>query len=106
MSDPLADWWRHDLIVERWIGPGEAGGDQFDLPQTVTGFYADGTEYSGGEIVSTGKFAFPRSTAYVPVQSRVTLPTQFGGRVVRVVSTAVGDGGGQPTPDHQQIGLK
>jgi hypothetical protein len=45
------------------------------------------------------------SYAYVPVQSRVTLPARFGGRVTEVVAAAVGDGGGQPTPDHQQIAV-
>ncbi|HEX4432791.1 MAG TPA: hypothetical protein VHZ96_26195 [Frankiaceae bacterium] len=105
MTDPLVDWWRHTLSVERWEGPGEAGADQFAAPSAVTGFYADGTKYSGGQIISTGEFAFPRDAPYVPVQSRVTLPPEFGSRVTRVVSAAVGDGGGQSTPDHQVIGL-
>lgn len=106
MTDLLgaAGWWRHTLTVERWQGD-SAYEDKFAAPEPVTGFYADGTKYSGGQIVSTGEFAFPLGVAYIPVQSKVTLPAQFGGRVCRVSKSAVGDGGGQPTPDHQEIGL-
>jgi hypothetical protein len=104
VTDPLAIFYRHELAVERFLGDG-AYGDQYAPSETITGCYSDGTTYSGGQIVSTGQFAFPLSYAYVPVQSRVTLPANFGGRVVTVKTSAVGDGGGAPTPDHHEIGV-
>lgn len=110
VSDPLAEWWVHEVVVERWNGD-SAYGDQFDSAVTVTGFYDDSTQYRGGEVIAAGRFAFPRSVPYIPVESRVTLPSTFGTnpdgspRIYRVVDSAIGDGGGQPTPDHQQIGL-
>lgn len=104
-ADALADWWRHTVTVQRWTGPSEAGGDSLDAPVTVVGWYSDKTEYSGGQVIAAGRFAFPIDVDYIPVQSHVTLPAEFGGRKVRVVSVAVGDGGGQPTPDHQLIGV-
>jgi hypothetical protein len=105
MADDLAEWWRHTVSVRRWTGPGEAGGDSFAATEDVLGFYSDKTVYSNGEVVASGRFAFPSTVDYIPVQSLVTLPALFGGRTCRVVSTAVADGGGQPTPDHQVIGV-
>ena len=102
MTDDLAEWWVHTLSVERWNGAA-AYDDVFDAPVNVVGFYDDKTVYASGQVVAAGSFAFPKSVPYIPVQSRVTLPAEFGGRVVRVVSSAVGSGGGQPTPDHQEI---
>lgn len=95
----------HTLSVERWLGPGEAGGENFAAAESIEGLYADGTEYSGGQVFVTGRFVFALSYDYVPTQSRVALPALFGGRVARVVLVEVGDGSGLPTPDHQEIGL-
>jgi hypothetical protein len=107
VSDPLGDagWWVHTLQVERYTGDGEAGGKSYAQAVPVTGFYSDKTEFSGGQIVTSGRFAFPPDVPYIPAQSRVTLPALFGGRVTQVVTVSVGDGGGQPTPDHQVVGL-
>lgn len=100
----------HALVVERFNGT-ETYQDDFDAPETVTGFYSDRTVYSNGQVVAQGRFAFPIGVAQVPPQSRVTLPAEFGTnpdgspRTYRVVDAQIGNGGGLPTPDHQTIGL-
>lgn len=101
----------HEVVVERWNGRGTyPGDDDYADPVVLPGFVADGIKVTGtpeGEqIVSTARVALPKGTAYIPLQSRVTLPPEFGNRVTEVVTVAVGDGGGQPTPDHVEIGLK
>lgn len=97
----------HQLRVERFAAPGAGYGDTYADPETVEGFYKDGihlvADQTGKQIASSGVFGFPLSYAYVPLQSRVTLPAKFGSRVTEVVAVEVGDGGGLPTPDYQQI---
>lgn len=98
----------HTLSVERITGNG-AYGKSYDDPEDIEGFYLDGTKTIGApdaqQIVVSGQFAFSLSYNYVPVDSRVTLPSLFGARVTFVNLSAVGDGAGLPTPDHQMIGL-
>lgn len=108
MSDSLAQFWVHDVVVER----AKASGSRVtthDDPVTERGFVNDGTKLvrgaDGKEIVSSAQVAFPSSVARIPVDSKVTLPAGFGGRTSRVVVSAVGDGGGLPTPDHHEIAL-
>lgn len=78
-----------------------------DTAETVTGFYSDKTQLVAGpdgqQVAASGAFAFPSSVAYIPVRSEITLPAKFGSRVVTVQASMVGDGGGQPTPDHQEV---
>jgi hypothetical protein len=106
----LSTFWVHTATVERFLGDSTYG-EEFDTPQDVTGFYSDRTEYSGGEIVAVGRFAFPIGTAFVPLQSRLTLPPEFGlgasggPRVHRVTLVEVGNGGGLALPDHQVCGV-
>lgn len=108
MTDPLADWWVHEIVVERFLGR-SAYGDEFAEPVVLPCFVADGIKVTGNaqgeQVISTARATLPASTAYIPVESRVTLPPDFGNRVVKVVTVAVGNGGGQPTPDHVEIGL-
>lgn len=110
MAAALTSFWVHALSVERYNGT-EAYSEDFDPPVTVTGFYSDRTVYSNGEVVARGRFAFPIGVAFVPLQSKVTLPPEFGTnpdgspRTYRVVDVEIGDGGGLPTPDHQTVGL-
>jgi hypothetical protein len=108
-ADPLADWWRHSIVIRRWKGAG-AYGDDFAADETVLGFVQDGTKLvadgTGQQVASSAQVALPIGTAYVPVQSEVTLPPQFGERTSRVIVSAVGDGGGQPTPDHHLLSLQ
>lgn len=111
MTDPLADWWVHTLTVRRLTGSG-AGGDVYDSAapgNPVTGFYEDGAKLvtgpDGKTVTSSGRFAFPIGEPYIPAGSLVTVPAEFGGRTAKVIASARGDGGGQPTPDHQTIAL-
>lgn len=108
VSDPLAAWWVHEVIVERFQ-TGNAYGDSYDDAETVTGFVVDGAKLvtgpAGDQVVSTARIALPITAARVPVNSRVTLPAVFGARTGIVVASAVGDGGGRPTPDHHEIAI-
>jgi hypothetical protein len=106
--DPLADWWRHTLDLWRFVKDAPYGRvyspPLAEGPANVTGYYRDETILNAaGQIEASGRFAFPRAVAYVPVKSRMRLPAAFGGRTVDVVKVQVGDGGGQPTPDHQIV---
>lgn len=103
MSDPLASWWVHQIVLTRFGGE-TSDAPSFDAPVTIAGFVSDETKLirdaTGTEVVSSAQVALPADTAYVAPLSKVKLPDVFGGRTARVMSTAVGDGGGQPTPDH------
>lgn len=95
--------------MERFAGTG-AYGPVFDDPETIEGFVSairrmtrDG---DGAEVVSTATVALPPGASLIPAGSRVTLPPEHGGRMSTVISIAVGDGGGNPTPDHMQIELE
>jgi hypothetical protein len=110
VTDPLAHWWVHEVQVERYVSRSAyAGDDQYEPPETVTGFYRDGTTVvtgtDGTQIVAAGRFAFPAHVRYIPPESRVTLPPLFAGDIVYVKAVAVADGGTQPTPNHQVIGV-
>lgn len=108
MSDPLASWWVHPVTIRRWLSE-SAYGPTFAAAETVRGFVQGGPKLvrdsTGAEVVSSVQVALPITVAFVPPQSEVDLPAQFGGRTARVLSTAVGDGGGQPTPDHSVLNL-
>lgn len=105
MTDPLADWYRHTLSVERWSGD-DAYRDTFDAAVDVTGFYSDETQYSGGQIVASGRFAYPSTVAFIPLQSRITLPAAFAERSSHVIAVARRDGGGLPLPEHLEVSLQ
>lgn len=113
MSDPLATWWVHEVGVHRLVGSGSRG-DVYDPPldadpAPLVGFWNDGTKLissDGGEqVTSTAQFAFPAGEAAVPAGSKVVPPARFGARLRKVVASALGDGGGMPTPDHYELAL-
>lgn len=105
MTDPLALFWVHTLSVRRFQSAASYG-DTFAAATNVTGFYEDKTTYSGGQIIATGRFAFPIDVPYVPPQSEVVLPAVFGGRTVQVQFVEVGDAAGvTQLPAHQVIGV-
>jgi hypothetical protein len=106
-ADPLAEFWQHTVTVERWTGEG-AFGKTYDTAADVTGFVDDGQRLvagpSGEQITSTARVFLPITTATVPVQSRVTLPAEFGGRPAEVVAVARHDGAGLPS--HWEVALQ
>jgi hypothetical protein len=106
VTDPLADWYRHPVVIRRFLGDGSYG-PTFATAETIRGFVGGETKLvrnaSGAEVVSSVQVALPADTEWVPPQSEIDLPAVFGGRTARVLSTAVGNGGGQPTPDHVEI---
>lgn len=105
MADLLAQWWRHTVSVEPFDYTDANGVDQFLAAYPQLGYYSDQTVSEAGQVVASGRFGYPIGAPNVTVRSRVTLPAEFGGRVVLVKKSAIGTGGGQPTPDHQVIGV-
>lgn len=109
-TDPLADWWRHQITIERLTGTG-AFGDEYDEPEDPIplGFIDDRRrmvrDADGNEVVSETTVMLPIGTAEVPLGSRVTLPAAFGARESTVLAVSRHDGGGQPTPDHLELAL-
>lgn len=109
MVDYLAAWWVHDLTVRRFTGYDAYGKRQYATAQTIKGFVNDTRRMvrnaDGVEVVSETTVYLPAGTATIPVDSEVTLPATFGGRVTTVLAVSVHDGGGQPTPDHVELAL-
>lgn len=109
MTDALADWWVHDVTVERLTGEG-AYGPTYASAQTVTGFVDDERKLvrsvGGEEIVATASVFLPAATTDIPLDSRVTLPALFGSRECTVIAVARHDAGGQPTPNHLEVYLR
>jgi hypothetical protein len=111
MSDPLAVLWIHTIAVRR-AGSGADDGRPQDFADATDelGFVSDGAHLvvtaSGEQITATSKVALRSSTPYVPVESLVTLPPQFGPQIERrVVAAAVGDGAEIGLPAHLELSL-
>jgi hypothetical protein len=108
-SDPLALFFVHHLIVERFTGS-TAYGDTFAAEATVPGFVSDDNhlvlDSNGEQVVASTRVALPATVAAVPVGSRVTLPAAFGSRESVVVAASIGDAGPLPLPAHQEISLR
>ena len=109
MMDPLARWWRHEIVVEPYLGTG-AYGDRFGPQFTVLAAIDDKTrqvvDSNGVETVSQTTVVFPRPVGYIQPGSKMTLPTTHGGRTSHVIACRVADGGGLPTPDHVEVNLE
>lgn len=109
MSDPLANWYRHSVQVERFIGTG-AFGDDYATATTELAMIDDTARLvraaDGSQVVSSTRLGLASTTTNIPPSSRVTLPAEFGGRRTFVLAVSVGDGGGQPTPDHVELALQ
>lgn len=108
MSDPLARWWRHEVVIEPLIGSGPYG-DKYGPEYTALAAIDDRTrqvvDQDGVESVSQTTVVFPRPVGHIRPGSRITLPATHGGRTSHVISCRVADGGGQPTPDHVEVNL-
>lgn len=91
----------HTMVVEPYLG--QAGAKPtYGAGVTVACFAADKRRKVrnelGEQIISETTVVCPLSTN-VPPKSRVTI----NGRTAYVITTSRGDGGGLPTPDHQEV---
>lgn len=107
-ADPLAAWWVHPVTITPYGGrtpTGESWGEPFD----AVGFVDDQRKLvrdaTGAQVVAETTLALPANTPAVPLGSQVILPARFGEAVRTVLASSVGDGGGQPTPDHIELAL-
>lgn len=109
MTDALADWWQHSVSIERYEGSG-AKGDVFAAAVDADALVDDTqrlvVDATGQEVISTATVFLPALTADVPLNSRVTLPAQFGGRPARVIVVKRHDAGTLPTPNHVEVNLR
>ena len=109
MIDPLVRWWRHEVVIEPFLGSG-AYGDRYGSQFTALAAIDDKTRQvvnsDGVETVSSTTVVFPRPVGHISPGSKVTLPATHGGRTSRVIACRVADGGGQPTPDHVEVNLE
>lgn len=105
MTDPLNQWWVHDVLVKRKTGEG-AYGPSYAAGVTYTGFVVDKIQTvrgaDGNETVSSTTLALPWSVADIPPGSLVTLPS---GREAEVITFARADAGGVPVPRHLELTL-
>lgn len=111
MSDPLAHFWIHECVVERYdnAARGAYDTDPYAYPVVEACFVEDGLQVvqgsDGQTVISTARIAFPPTTAAIPLESRVTLSPQFGSRVTVVQTTAVADAG-PAAPNHLVVAVK
>lgn len=117
-TDPLAAWWVHAIVIERWTGTSGYGADTFADPEPVNGFVNDGTKLvvgpNGQTVTSSAQVALPIGTSYVPVKSKVTFPAEFGHasgdpdspRQSTVIAASRADAGNQPVPAHYELALQ
>ena len=109
-ADPLADFWQHDVSVERFTGTDAFGVDVYATAETVTGFVDDTRrlvrDLAGQEVVASTTVYLPAATADVPAGSKVTLPAVFGGRSSQVVGVSRHDAGSLPLPAHLELALR
>ena len=73
--DGLARWWRHEIVIEPFLGSG-AYGDRFAPPFTALAAIDDKTRQvvnsDGVEVVSQTTVVFPRPVGFIPPGSKAT----------------------------------
>ncbi|MCU1647172.1 MAG: hypothetical protein JWN03_7447 [Nocardia sp.] len=108
MNDPLAMFWRHWVLVRRYVGNGAAG-PEYETPTGERCNVASKRQVvrdgSGDEVTSSTSVVFPPTVAPIPPGSEVTLPAEFGGGTADVVSVSVSHAG-PPFPDTQVVYLE
>ncbi|WP_369778836.1 hypothetical protein [Streptomyces sp. R33] len=95
---------RHTVTIEAYIGD-SAYSPLYAAPVTARAFVEEKVRTvrnrDGEEVVSsTTVYLLP--TQDCPPESRVTTHT---GRTASVITSALHDGGGLPTPDHREVTL-
>jgi len=107
--DPLADWWVHTITVEAYQGTNGYGAKIY-APAVPVVCFVDGrrrqvTDTNGDTVISESTFATGKGVPSIPLGSRVTLPSAFGGRVTTVLAASIGDTGGLLDVDHNEYSL-
>lgn len=95
---------RHTVVIEAYLGD-SAYGPRYADPVTARAFVEERVRTvrnpEGEEVVaSTTVYLLPSQDC--PPESRVTTPS---GRTASVITSALLDGGGLPTPDHREVTL-
>ncbi|WP_395704816.1 hypothetical protein [Rhodococcus ruber] len=95
-DDPLAEWWVWPVLVERCTGTGTFG-KTYDPPVEILARITTKRRLivgpDGSEVVSEARISMPVGTPLIPVESRVTLPSAFGGRPAAVLADQLHHGG-------------
>ncbi|MEV6569926.1 hypothetical protein [Streptomyces sp. NPDC051577] len=95
---------RHTVTIEPYLGD-SAYGPRYGPPVAARAFVEERIRTvrnpRGEEVVaSTTVYLFPSQAC--PPESRLTTHT---GRTASVITSALHDGGGLPTPDHREVTL-
>ncbi|WP_327169564.1 hypothetical protein [Streptomyces subrutilus] len=95
---------RHTVTIEQYLGD-SAYGPQYGPPTPARAFVEEKIrtvrDTRGEEVVaSTTVYLLPSQAC--PPESRVTTPS---GRIASVITSALHDGAGLPTPDHREVTL-
>jgi hypothetical protein len=98
------------ILVERFQSGDDGYGANYAAGETLTGFVDQGEQLvvapTGDEVISIARVYFPVGTAWIPVQSKVTLPSQFGSEVGEVIAANVRDTGTLPLPEFLELALR
>ncbi|MFD3717275.1 hypothetical protein [Streptomyces sp. NPDC058674] len=94
----------HTVTIEAYLGD-SAHGPRYAAPVTARALVEETVRAvrnaQGEEVVaSTTVYLLPGQSC--PPESRVTTPS---GRAASVITSALHDGGGLPTPDHREVTL-
>jgi len=99
----------HTVQIERYTGSG-AYGETFADPVSTAALVDDSDQMvrdlGGQEVVSSTTVLLRIGTADIPLDSKVTLPAQFGDRTSRVIAVTRRDAGSLPLPSHVQLALR
>ncbi|MCX4540497.1 hypothetical protein [Streptomyces sp. NBC_01565] len=96
---------RHTVTIEAYLGD-SAHGPRYADPVTARAFVeekARTVRTLKGEEVTASTTVYLLPSQDCPPESRVTTHT---GRVASVITSALLDGGGLPTPDHREVTLE
>lgn len=95
---------RHEVTIEAYLGD-SAYGPQYAAPTVARAFVEEKVRTvrnREGEEVTASTTVYLLPSQSCPPESRVTTPS---GRVASVITSALHDGGGLPTPDHLEVTL-
>jgi hypothetical protein len=95
---------QHEVTIEAYLGD-SAYGPQYGPPETVRALVEEKirtVRNRQGEEVTSSTTVYLLPSQACPPESRVTTPW---GRIASVITSALRDGGGLPTPDHREVTL-